>query len=86
MQTTPPERVTLLSLCRIAHISVPQLAKEAGVEKNICYAVEIGGFCPQETAKKVLAAYNRLSGQHRVLADIQWCSIGRAEREHQQRH
>jgi hypothetical protein len=82
---TPPERVTLLSLCRAAQISVKQLACEAGIRRGDCYAVEIGGFCAEATAKKTLAAFNRLSGQNRTLEDIQWCSA-RGAQEREQRH
>jgi hypothetical protein len=66
------KKTTLLSLCREAHISVRQLAKEAHVEMGVCYAVEIGGFCTEEVAGRVLAAFNRLSQQQRTLEDIQW--------------
>ncbi len=72
MINVPHEKPTLLVLRRQAHITSEVLATTAGVPLAHSYAVEIGGFCREETALKVLAAFNYLNHCSYSLADIQW--------------
>jgi hypothetical protein len=66
------EKPTLLVLRRKAHLSSEDLARAAEVPLALSYAVEIGGFCREETALKVLAAFNSLSHSDYSLTDIRW--------------
>ncbi len=64
------QKPTLLRLRQQTTITTQQLAREAGVSLTEAYVVEIGGFGSRETAKKVIEAFARLSGQACSLDDI----------------
>ena len=64
------KKPTLLSIRQRTHISTQQLAREAGVSLTETYVVEIGGFTHEDVAKKVIAAFVRLSGMDYTLDDI----------------
>jgi hypothetical protein len=66
------EKDTLLTLCRKAHITSEQLAREAGLPVYQIYTVEIGGYCQERIVKQVVDAYNKLSRQQHTIDEIQW--------------
>ncbi len=72
MSTREEKKPTLLELRRNQQFTSEQLAHEAGLLLTQSYIVEIGGYCQEATAKRVLAAFNRLSHRTYTLNDIDW--------------
>ncbi len=64
------KKPTLLSIRQHTQISTQQLAKEADVSLTETYVVEIGGFTHEDVARKVIAAFVKLSGVYYTLNDI----------------
>jgi predicted transcriptional regulator len=76
------KKPTLLSIRQHTQISSQQLAKEAGVSLTETYVVEIGGFTHEDVAKKVIAAFVKLSGMYYMLDDIRLHNVPSTRAHH----
>lgn len=61
----------LQHLRRKTNLTSRQVADEAGVPLRVEYLMEIGGIVTPEDAKKVLAAFSRLTGKQYSLQNVQ---------------
>jgi hypothetical protein len=65
-----PEKQDLLTIRRNTSITTGDIAREAHLSIGEVYIVEIGGSTSLDTAQLVVKAFNRLTGMHIGLEDI----------------
>lgn len=80
------KKPTLLSIRQRTAISSEQLAQAAGVSLSETYVVEIGGFTHEDVAKKVMAAFVKLSGMYYTLDDIRLHNVPPVRPDSHTRH
>ena len=73
------EKQNLLTIRRTTSITTMDIAREAHLSIGEVYTVEIGGSTSQEIAQRAVGAFNRLSGMHIGLQDI---NVHCQEQEH----
>ena len=61
---------TLIAIKRQTTVTTREIAERAQLPVADVFVVETGGFTPRETAQKVVAAFNELSGMRITLDDI----------------
>ncbi len=77
------KKPTLLSIRQRTQISTEQLAQVAGVNLTEAYVVEIGGFVQKDIARRVIAAFVKLSGMYYTLDDIRLHNVPSTSRYRQ---
>ena len=63
---------TLLEFKRTTTITTQSIARQAQLPVSVVFVVETGGFCSQDTAQRVVKAFNQLSGLQVRLEDIRF--------------
>ena len=64
------EKPTLLSIKRRTTVTTQQIAEWAQLSVGDVYSVEVGGHVSPEKAKKVVEAFNELSGARITVENI----------------
>ena len=78
-------KTTLHDLKRKTTVSSHDIAQQANLSIGDVFAVEIGGYTSREKARKVVHAFNLLSGMQVELDDIRiHCEVPLVLDEHQE--